>query len=92
MAVPVRTSRCILHRWARSINYTPGPCLRVPIWEDRCVARALPPRFRAAWLTRAYARQYLIPWARVGKAKKETADPDVGRKLWEWLKNMVNDI
>ncbi|RDX45771.1 NAD(P)-binding protein [Lentinus brumalis] len=36
--------------------------------------------------------QYLIPWARVGKAKKETADPDVGRKLWEWLENMVNDI
>ncbi|TFK94492.1 NAD(P)-binding protein [Polyporus arcularius HHB13444] len=31
--------------------------------------------------------QYLIPWARVGKAKKDTADPDAGRKLWEWLEN-----
>lgn len=49
-------------------------------------------RIRAAWLTRARTHQYLIPWARIGKARKETADRETGRKLWEWLENEVKDI
>ncbi|KAI0710962.1 NAD(P)-binding protein [Earliella scabrosa] len=36
--------------------------------------------------------QYLIPWARVGKAKRETEDPEVGRRLWEWLEDVVKDV
>ncbi|KAI8995252.1 NAD-P-binding protein [Trametes punicea] len=36
--------------------------------------------------------KYLIPWARVGRAKKETDDPELGRKLWEWLENEVKDV
>ena len=90
----VRTSRCILHRWARSLNYTPVRCRRVPTSGDRCVGQcsAPSPRSRAAWLTRARTHQYLIPWARIGKARKETADRETGRKLWEWLENEVKDI
>jgi len=29
--------------------------------------------------------QYYIPWARHGYAKKNTDDPEAGKKLWEWL-------
>ncbi|EIN09199.1 NAD(P)-binding protein [Punctularia strigosozonata HHB-11173 SS5] len=29
--------------------------------------------------------KFLIPWARVGAARKEALDPEVGRRLWEWL-------
>lgn len=36
--------------------------------------------------------KYCIPWARVGEAKKGTGDPDVGRKLWEWLEEQVKNI
>jgi len=36
--------------------------------------------------------QYLVPWARVGSAKKETNDPETGRKLWEWLEEQVKDV
>ncbi|OSC98629.1 NAD-P-binding protein [Trametes coccinea BRFM310] len=36
--------------------------------------------------------QYLIPWARVGRAKKETDDPEIGRKLWDWLEAAVKDV
>ncbi|THH01123.1 hypothetical protein EW026_g1516 [Hermanssonia centrifuga] len=28
---------------------------------------------------------YMIPWARVGDARKETNDPKVGKELWAWL-------
>ncbi|KAJ7321631.1 NAD-P-binding protein [Mycena albidolilacea] len=36
--------------------------------------------------------KYLIPWARVGKAHKGTDDPEVGKKLWEWLDAQVKDL
>ncbi|KZO97325.1 NAD-P-binding protein [Calocera viscosa TUFC12733] len=29
--------------------------------------------------------QYYIPWARPGVPKKNTEDPEAGRKLWAWL-------
>ncbi|KAH9847103.1 NAD-P-binding protein [Lenzites betulinus] len=36
--------------------------------------------------------QYLIPWARVGRARKETDDAELGRKLWDWLEDAVKNI
>ncbi len=33
----------------------------------------------------------MIPWARLGKARKETGDPEVGKKLWEWLEVQCKD-
>ncbi|KAK0469223.1 NAD(P)-binding protein [Desarmillaria tabescens] len=35
--------------------------------------------------------EFMIPWARLGKARKETADPAVGKKLWEWLETQCKD-
>lgn len=36
--------------------------------------------------------QYLIPWAREGRARKETDDPELGRKLWAWMEEAVKDV
>lgn len=36
--------------------------------------------------------QYMIPWARVGDARKETNDPKVGKELWAWLEAQVKDL
>ncbi|KAJ6536815.1 hypothetical protein B0H19DRAFT_1213677 [Mycena capillaripes] len=36
--------------------------------------------------------KFLIPWAKIGKAAPSTADPEVGRKLWEWLEAQVADV
>lgn len=35
--------------------------------------------------------EFMIPWARLGKARKETGDPEVGKKLWEWLEVQCKD-
>ncbi|KAI0809193.1 NAD(P)-binding protein [Irpex lacteus] len=35
---------------------------------------------------------FLIPWARVGKARKEALDPAVGKKLWDWLEDHTKDV
>ncbi|CDO73874.1 hypothetical protein BN946_scf185016.g31 [Trametes cinnabarina] len=35
---------------------------------------------------------YLIPWARVGRAKKETGDVELARKLWDWLENAMRGV
>ncbi|KAK0469218.1 NAD(P)-binding protein [Desarmillaria tabescens] len=35
--------------------------------------------------------EFMIPWARLGKARKETGDPEVGKKLWEWLEAQCKD-
>ncbi|KAK0205285.1 NAD(P)-binding protein [Desarmillaria ectypa] len=35
--------------------------------------------------------EFMIPWARLGKARKETADQAVGKKLWEWLETQCKD-
>ncbi|KZO92786.1 NAD-P-binding protein [Calocera viscosa TUFC12733] len=36
--------------------------------------------------------QYLIPWARPGKARPDTEDPETGRALWEWVEEQVKDV
>jgi len=36
--------------------------------------------------------KYLIPWARLGEARQETADPETGRRLWDWCEEQVKDI
>ncbi|KAH8834838.1 NAD(P)-binding protein [Flagelloscypha sp. PMI_526] len=32
---------------------------------------------------------FFIPWARIGKARKETNDEAAGRRLWDWLEAQV---
>ncbi|KZT27906.1 NAD(P)-binding protein [Neolentinus lepideus HHB14362 ss-1] len=36
--------------------------------------------------------KYAVPWARVGTARKDTANPQLGKELWEWLEEQVKDI
>ncbi|KAI0731863.1 NAD-P-binding protein [Fomitopsis betulina] len=36
--------------------------------------------------------KYCIPYARVGQAKKETYNPEDGKKLWDWLGERVKNI
>lgn len=36
--------------------------------------------------------QYLIPWAKLGKARKDTDDEAIGKKLWEYLEEQVKDV
>ncbi|GBE85836.1 Uncharacterized oxidoreductase [Sparassis crispa] len=37
-----------------------------------------------------FGGKYLIPWARVGAAKRETNDQELGRKLWELLEEQIS--
>ncbi|KZT06459.1 NAD-P-binding protein [Laetiporus sulphureus 93-53] len=39
-----------------------------------------------------FGGKYLIPWARVGKAKPETDNLELGQKLWAWLEEQVKDL
>jgi retinol dehydrogenase 12 len=34
----------------------------------------------------------MIPWARLGKARKETGDPAIGKRLWEWMEEETRAI
>ncbi|KAI9573392.1 hypothetical protein HD554DRAFT_2202150 [Boletus coccyginus] len=36
--------------------------------------------------------KYLIPWARIGSPRADTQDPEVGKKLWEYLEEQVKDV
>lgn len=36
--------------------------------------------------------QFLIPWARLGKARPETDDIQLGKELWTWLEERVANI
>lgn len=36
--------------------------------------------------------QYLVPWARVGEARKEARDAGLGKKLWAWMEEQVRDV
>ena len=36
--------------------------------------------------------QYLIPWARIGKAHPGTLNPELGEKLWTWLEEQTKDV
>ncbi|KAJ7200055.1 NAD(P)-binding protein [Mycena rebaudengoi] len=68
-------------------------------WMIRAV-QIYPPEYGA--LTQLYAGtspegesfngKFLIPWAKIGKAAPSTADPEAGRKLWEWLEAQVVDV
>ncbi|THH01125.1 hypothetical protein EW026_g1514 [Hermanssonia centrifuga] len=39
-----------------------------------------------------FGGKYMIPWARVGEARKETKDPKVGAELWAWLESQVKGV
>lgn len=36
--------------------------------------------------------QYLIPWARVGKASAASYDPKLGEELWTWCEEQVANV
>lgn len=36
-------------------------------------------------------QQYMIPWARLGKVKKETNDVESAKALWDWLEEQVKE-
>ncbi|KAI6135360.1 hypothetical protein EDD17DRAFT_1616263 [Pisolithus thermaeus] len=36
--------------------------------------------------------QHLVPWAQVGKCRPDTQDPQLGRKLWAYLEEQVENI
>jgi retinol dehydrogenase-12 len=36
--------------------------------------------------------QYLVPWARIGVARKETQNVENAKKLWDWLEDQVKDL
>ncbi|OJT10959.1 hypothetical protein TRAPUB_12521 [Trametes pubescens] len=36
--------------------------------------------------------EYLVPWARVGEARKEAKEAALGKKLWAWMEEQVRDI
>ncbi|KAF9468492.1 NAD(P)-binding protein [Collybia nuda] len=36
--------------------------------------------------------KYLIPWARIGKPKTSSTDPELGKQLWKWLEDQVENI
>jgi len=34
----------------------------------------------------------MIPWARVGKAHKDTDNKEQAVKLWDWLEEQIKDL
>ncbi|KIM74375.1 hypothetical protein PILCRDRAFT_80169, partial [Piloderma croceum F 1598] len=36
--------------------------------------------------------KYLIPWARIASARKDSQDPATGKELWTWLDEQVKDV
>ncbi|PCH41871.1 NAD(P)-binding protein [Wolfiporia cocos MD-104 SS10] len=39
-----------------------------------------------------YNGQFLIPWARLGKCRREAYDDALGERLWSWLEEQVKDV
>lgn len=39
-----------------------------------------------------FSRKYLVPWARLGRAHAGTQDPELGKRLWEWAEEQVENI
>lgn len=37
-------------------------------------------------------KQYLIPWARVGKPRADVLDESTSTKLWTWLEEQVQEV
>ncbi|TFY71120.1 hypothetical protein EVG20_g1896 [Dentipellis fragilis] len=59
-------------------------------WIDRILYPAPMGALTQLWAgtspeTADFNGKFLIPWARLGEARKETGDPEVGKRLWEWL-------
>lgn len=50
--------------------------------------------FRDIYMVRDIEKyyQYLVPWARVGPSREDAHDPKLGRALWEWCEEQVNDV
>ena len=44
------------------------------------------------WAATHTCAQFMVPWARVGEAKKETNDPKKQEELWAWLEEQVKDL
>lgn len=40
----------------------------------------------------AWNGKYLVPWAKLGKPVAGTNDPEVGKRLWDWLEEQVKDV
>ncbi|KAJ6575423.1 NAD(P)-binding protein [Mycena capillaripes] len=36
--------------------------------------------------------KFIVPWGRLGPARKDTNDPKLGRDLWAWLEEQVQDL
>jgi len=36
--------------------------------------------------------KYLIPWAKVGKPRKDSQDPEMGKQLWTWMEEQVANV
>ncbi|KAF5382757.1 hypothetical protein D9615_002891 [Tricholomella constricta] len=36
--------------------------------------------------------KYLVPWARIGTPRPDAEDPVLGKQLWEWLEEQVENI
>ncbi|EIM81821.1 NAD-P-binding protein [Stereum hirsutum FP-91666 SS1] len=39
-----------------------------------------------------YNGKFLIPWARVGSPNKYTQDPELGKKVWEWMEGACKEF
>ncbi|KAJ7041567.1 NAD-P-binding protein [Mycena alexandri] len=42
--------------------------------------------------TAEYNGKYLRPWARLGAPRQDTQDPELGRRLWNWLEDQVQGV
>ncbi|KAH7924171.1 NAD(P)-binding protein [Leucogyrophana mollusca] len=36
--------------------------------------------------------KYLVPWANIGAAQRDTQEQDIGTKLWDWMEEQVHDL
>ncbi|KAF9219794.1 hypothetical protein BS17DRAFT_798021 [Gyrodon lividus] len=48
-----------------------------------------------AWTAPALAQlngECLVPWPRISSPRDKTQDPELGRKLWDWLEEQVKDL
>ncbi|KAF9234415.1 hypothetical protein BU15DRAFT_52625 [Melanogaster broomeanus] len=36
--------------------------------------------------------KYLVPWARIGRPRADTQDPQLGKELWTWLEEQVVNV
>lgn len=69
---------------------------------ERCITNPLLYPAPMGALTQLYAGtmpqaaewggKYMIPWARLGEAKKETNDPEIAKELWAWLESQVKGV